>query len=88
MDNEVFFQRAVKAIKANATYSQRDNSWTIGVVQLRMIFDDLLQGEAPQMRSSYFLILEEGARRGFWKVDDDHDYVADLVVLRQLIGSK
>lgn len=87
MDKEVFFRQAAKAIKANATYSRHDDSWTIGVDHVRMIFEGLLKDEPRKIIPSHILILEEGVRRGFWKVDYDHEFVKDLVVLRQLIDS-
>lgn len=86
MDKEAFFQRAAQALKENATYSQHDGSWTIGVAQVREIIDDLLQDKPEQILPSYTLILEEGIQRGVWKVNYDHEYVADLVVLRELAG--
>ena len=88
MDKEAFFRRAVRALKENATYSQHDDSWTIGIPQLRMIMADLLKQQPEEMLPSYILILEEGMRRGFWKIDYDHEYVTDIVVIRQLDDHK
>jgi hypothetical protein len=82
------FQGAVKAIEANGAYSQRDDSWTIAVPHLQKILEDLLRHESRASLPSYALILEEGERRGFWKVNYDHDYVADLVVMKLLIDSQ
>jgi hypothetical protein len=85
MYSELFFKRAASAIKENGARSQHGNSWTVGIPHLQMIFEDLLRREAQQALPSYSLILEEGERRGFWEVNNDHEYVADLVVIRLLI---
>jgi hypothetical protein len=84
VNRDVFFRHAVQALKENASYSRDDDSWTIGVPKVRELFESLLRENPPEIVPSYILILEEGTRRGFWRVDYDHEYVADLVVLRQL----
>lgn len=82
MYSEVFFHEAAKAIRKIGTYSQRDNSWTIGISHLRMIFENLLKSEPQETLPSYIRILKEGEQRGFWQVNYDHEFVRDLVVIR------
>lgn len=88
MYSEALFQAALKAIKANGTYSQHDDTWTIAVPHLQRIFQDLLKYEPQAGLPSYTLILEVGERRGFWRLNLDHEYVKDLVVMQLLIDNQ
>lgn len=86
MTDEAFFYRAAKAIREKGTYSKYGDAWTIGVPHLQKIFEDLRGNDMRAAPLSHTAILEEGERRGFWEVNYDHDYVADLVVIRPCIG--
>ncbi|WP_233840659.1 hypothetical protein [Dyella sp. 2HG41-7] len=87
MVSEILLRQVAKEIQANGKYSQLQNSWTIGVPNLQVIIDDLFVQESSELRLSYIEILGEGERLGFWVVDSDHDFVADLVVIRLLLGA-
>lgn len=85
MYSQTLFQRTAKAIKESGTYSPLSHAWTIGVPNVQMIVEELLRQELDVAPVSCVRVLEEGRRRGFWEVNDDHEYTADLVVIRPLL---
>lgn len=86
MYSDAFFRRVTEAIKANGTYSARQNSWTIGVPNLEAIIRDLFKESGHEGFPSWSEVLEEGERQGFWEVNNDHDFVTDLVVIKPIFG--
>ena len=88
MSSEVLLLRIAKAIQANGKYSQLQDSWTIGVPNLQVIIDGLLDQESHENRPTLLEILEEGKLQRFWVVNYDHEFLADLVVIRLLFGRK
>lgn len=72
MESDEYLGLMLRAVRQDATYSSQRQAWITPMLNARLFFQEQLD-ECPAEFRSLKDVVEEGVRRGFWKVDTATD---------------
>lgn len=77
---DVLFRLVASLVEDHSSYTPVVHAQAIPVPYLHMLFEDKVMS-SPTGAGSFYLALEEGARRGFWDLVFDDSHLCEVVIL-------